>query len=661
MIRRVRRVAGLVAAIALVAVGGSVAEVARAVDTAASAERAATRQIVKSYAPIVMLGDPQLPPCDKGEEQYGPPTTVDVVLGNPRVKLVRTGPGTGKKWTVVTTAPTAADIAGRGDDYFLDLPGDTLNARCTYGRDFARIRKAGRAPAVAYAHIARQAGHSGFVVQYWFFYYFNQFNDVHEGDWEGMQIAFDAETAQQALLAGPDRIVVFQHAGGDLADWGDDKVEKKGTHPVVYPAAGSHATFFSSSLYLGNGQGGSGLGCDDTSAPLRRSDVRPVTVPTTPAASSRFAWLTFTGRWGQRESGFNNGPTGPNTKTQWLQPFDWMEGLRSNTPQLPGGSIIGPTVTGAFCTVAAAASGFFNYATRTPTGAAAWGFGLIMLAVVLLLLTRWRPIELDRLRRRRAFGQLVRTARQFYGRHWRVFVLIGLTAMPLIGVVEGLQWVFEQVVGGSVGASAGPTDTRDALAESISSGGRLVVSTLVTAAAIVAVRSVERGETTGWASAYRALRPCAWRVIFSQLAAEAMVLLMAITIIGIPFALWKFVSWQLVQQEIIFEDRSLRAAFRGSSKVVRGSWWHTAGFALLLFLLSIVPGPAIALALIFTDIPLIWVNILGAVIFALLIPYVAIGRTLLYFDLGVRRAQAQAAPRTRRRRWSLRRSSPQTS
>jgi hypothetical protein len=36
---------------------------------------------------------------------------------------------------------------------------------------------------------------------------------------------------------------------------------------------------------------------------------------------------------------------------------------------------------------------------------------------------------------------------------------------------------------------------------------------------------------------------------------------------------------------------------------------------------------------VFTDIPLFAINLLGSVVFALLIPYVAIARTLLYFDL----------------------------
>ena len=148
------------------------------------------------------------------------------MLGNPRVKLVHHVDG---RDVVVRTAPTAADIAGLNEDYYLDLPGDPLSRRCAYAKDYADLKANGRAPATTYAHIARETGHSGLVVQYFFFYYFNQFNDVHEGDWEGMQIAFDADTPAQALADGPSEIALFQHGGGERADWDAAKVQKENT------------------------------------------------------------------------------------------------------------------------------------------------------------------------------------------------------------------------------------------------------------------------------------------------------------------------------------------------------------------------------------------------------------------------------------------------
>ena len=49
------------------------------------------------------------------------------------------------------------------------------------------------------------------------------------------------------------------------------------------------------------------------------------------------------------------------------------------------------------------------------------------------------------------------------------------------------------------------------------------------------------------------------------------------------------------------------------------------------------------------------VNLIGSVVYGLLIPYVAIGRTLLYFDLEAREAKV---PEGRWRRWLPRRPRP---
>ena len=318
----------------------------------AEAAKSSAQKLVDAYSPIVMLREQtEDPPCDSSQEQYEP-TTVDIMLGNPRVELV--APGRDGK---VTTAPTAADIAGLDAGYHLNLPGNPLHPGCNYAKDFATLKARGEAPVTTYARIATEKGTSGLVVQYWFFYYFNQFNDLHEGDWEGMQVAFDANSPHEALATGPSQIALFQHEGGERADWDDSKVEKEGTHPVVYPAAGSHATFYGSAVYVENGKGGSGLGCDNTTEPLRRVKPRPVLVPTDPRPGGPFEWLTFDGHWGQQEKGYSNGPQGPIEKLQWSEPFTWMSGVRTRSPELPSGFFLGPQVTTAFCgTVKAAAS-----------------------------------------------------------------------------------------------------------------------------------------------------------------------------------------------------------------------------------------------------------------------------------------------------------------
>src|SRR5262249_33050977 len=291
--------------------------------------------------------------------------------------------------------------------------------------------------------------HTGLVVQYWFFYYFNEFNDLHEGDWEGMQIAFKAGNATDALAQGPSEVALFQHAGAERADWSDEKVQKEGTHPVVFSAARSHATFYDNAIYIQNGNNGSGVGCDNTTEPLTRTDPRPIIIPTQAPPGSRFQWLSFLGHWGQREKGFNNGPQGPTTKRQWLQPWSWMSGIRETSPRLPGGAILGPAAASAFCGAIEEISGFINLEAKSRFGAVLLGVILLLLLVVPPLLTRWRPVDLTNLRHRWAVGRVVRGARHFYGRHWRTMLAIAGIGFLILGALQGLQYLFAQANNGS--------------------------------------------------------------------------------------------------------------------------------------------------------------------------------------------------------------------
>ncbi len=637
----------------LVLLGIAALAIAASPARAANSSEAAAEKLAARYAPIAMLREQTDPPCNTSEEQYQP-TSVGTVLGNPTVTLEQELPD--GKLEDLKKAPTAADIAGLRDGYYLDLEGEVLGDTCVYSRAFRRLVREGKAPAVAYAHVAREPNHDGFALQYWFFWYFNQFNDLHEGDWEGMQLSFDSNTTAGALGEEPSEVIVFQHAGGERASWGDGKVQKEGTHPVVYPAAGSHATFYDSAVYLGNGQNGSGVGCDNTSEPLRELRLAPVLLPETAPEHGAFQWLSYRGRWGEREKSYNNGPTGPVTKTVWREPFAWMAKQRSTSPRLPGGSVVGPTVTSAFCGAVSAVTDLTHIATKSKPAA----FGIVAAILLALLaffgLTRWGPVDLEQLRARRAFGQLLRTTRRLYGRYWATLVPIGLIAFPIVG---GVNFLAEALANGrGVDSAAGRAGVHLAFADVAESVGRPIAEALVAAVVIVFVRELARGRRTGFLGSVRGMAARFGRVVAAQLLALLGLFLLAITVVGFPFAVWKYVSWLFVQQEVLFTDKSIREAFRGSSELVRGRWWHTVRVAAPLWLLSVAAGPILGFSLIFTGLDLIWINLLGSLVFALFIPFVTVGRTLLYFDLQVRaedvrprsRAGLRAALAARRRR-----------
>jgi hypothetical protein len=637
------RLAPAAIALCLAAIGPAQASAAAAAEPNA---KTPAQRLIEAYSPRLVIREQEDPPCETTAEQYEA-TTVGSVLGNPAVTLTRIGPK-GEE-ILVKRAPTAADIAGLGERFHLNLPGDPLGDTCVYARDFAKLKREGKAPAATYAHSAREAGHPGFVLQYWFFWYFNQFNDLHEGDWEGMQITFPhASGPKQALEEGPDEIALFQHAGGEKASWESGKVEKEGTHPVVYPAAGSHATFYASAVYIQNGRKGSGVGCDNTTAPHRKIAVRPIQVPTRPGPDSPFRWLSYEGRWGQKEASFNNGPTGPSTKRSWLEPFAWMEGIRTTSPTLPVGSVLGPTVTNAFCGTVADVTSFLNTSQRAPWILWAFPAAFLLLVALIAWRTRWRPVDVSRLRAPRAFGQIVAASGRLYRRHWRAFAPIGLSAIPIVGGLTALSWL---LTGGEHGRrlddKAGLSGLHVAVGETIAGIGLPVASAVVSAVVIVAVGQVASGGKTGFGGAYRGMWRRFRRVVGAQLLAILMLLLMALTIVGIPFAAWKYVGWLFVQQQILFEDRTVRQAFRGSSRVVRGRWWYTLRVAAFFWLISTIAGPILGFALIFTYLPLLLINAIGSLVFALFIPYVAIGQTLLYYDL---EEQGEKAPARWRRR-----------
>jgi hypothetical protein len=614
--------------------------------------RPAAEALARKYAPITMLREEQDPPCEKTAEQYEP-TSVDTVLGNPTVTLTAWIPGKGL--VDVKQAPTAADIAGLSGDYYLDLEGEPLGDTCVYARAFQKLLGEGKAPAVAYAHIAREQGHSGFALQYWFFWYFNQFNDLHEGDWEGMQITFAADSPKQALKEEPGEVIVFQHAGGERADWDDGKVQKEGTHPIVYPAAGSHATFYDSAIYVQNGQNGSGLGCDVTTEPLRELRPRAVLLPERAPRHGEFEWLSYYGRWGEREKGYNNGPQGPQTKASWREPFTWMSEQRTTSPQLPGGSIpgLGQPVAKAFCGAVATASHLVNLDIQSPGALIATLLAAALILALFIGLTRWRPIDLEQLQAQRSFGQMLRAARQLYGRHWRVLVPVSAVAIPIVGGVTWLAGLVGNIHTGGRGADR--TGVNIELGSLLEAFARPAAMAVVAAVVVVIVRLLIEGEERpGFRQAFEGMERRFWRVIGGQMLYVLGLYLLAMTIVGFPFAINKYVAWSFVKQEILFEGRGVRESFHASADLVRGRWWHSVRLLAFLFVLTAVAGPILTFALIFTNLPLVWVDLLGSLIFALLIPYVALGETLLYLDLRARAETEGIKPARSWRPWKPR-------
>ena len=149
-----------------------------------------------------------------------------------------------------------------------------------------------------------------------------------------------------------------------------------------------------------------GFGCDSTTAPGVL--VHPAVVVLPEKATGEFAWLDYTGRWGQKAPSFNNGPTGPSTKTQWAHPVTWQEEQgRPSAVDLP--PIGGPATTG-FCSLTESGSLLFVQFLDSPAVVVGVVLGLVALIVGVALRTDFFGDGDRTLDRPRKAGQMATAA-----------------------------------------------------------------------------------------------------------------------------------------------------------------------------------------------------------------------------------------------------------
>ena len=594
-------------------------------------------ELAATYSPVLALA-PQPKACGSGEAYR--PTTVDIVLGRQDV-LLRDPHG-----NLVKRGPTSGDLWGLGPGYYLDFPGNPLNPGCYYERQF-RHWNDGR-PSSVYAHVATDPSHPGkLAVEYWFYYTFNDFTDKHESDWEMAQVDFAASTAAQALRAGPYEVDLSQHAGGERSAWTDTKLQKQGTHPVIYDATGSHANYFGRGLYLGRGAR-EGFGCDDTRNATLRLEPRAVLVPDVPSsASAPYAWLGFQGRWGQKEQGINNGPTGPSAKEQWLAPIEWADGLRETSVEVPSGMAFGLSVGSFFCGAVSGGATALNWSLIHPVPFVSLVLLAFVALVAALATTTWRPPDPHPMRRRRQGGQIFRATTRIYAANILTFAAAGVSFIPVYLLAASIQWViFHLTTIAPLVALDGRHGAVTAfLAVLIGGIGGLFASVISTAAVAVILGELDAGQRVLAGQAYRRVFR-RWRSLGRGMATElGMIFLLTITIVGIPFAIHRFIRWSLFAEACMLEDLSATDSLRHSSELVKGHWWRTFGFTVLVDVLAVLSGPLLGVGLLLlSDHSLNFINLAAALVYTFTVPFAAIQLTLYYFDLEVRGAGAKIKP-----------------
>ncbi len=582
--------------------------------------------LAERFVPIVMLRVRESECAEYGEPYL--PVPVDLVLGYPDVTLRQNAGSDRSADPVLMTAPTADALAQAAPDTYLDYPGNPRDPGCTYEKWYHKYMD-GHEPTV-YARVA-VADTGQVIVQYHIFYVFNDFNNTHESDWEMVQLRFDVPTVAEALETEPAQVAFAQHGGGETASWDDDKLRREGDHVLVHAAQGSHASQYGTETYLGWGANGTGFGCDDTQDPVYRVDVAPVLLTAEPTApGSEQAWLAWQGRWGERQPWEYNGPLGPATTYRWADPVGWQEGLRDSSIYVPGTSAFGPGPTDVFCDISEFGSRMLTLWAVEP-----WTVTAIVLVPLtffaLLMALAWRTI-----------GASLR----LYLRHLPTFAALGLLLIPIGLVANGFRYLLVTYPPGREVVEVMRFSPASDFAAALAIGGiQQLASVLVVGPAVLVVfREIERGRRPTVRGTLRGVRERFALMVRALLRPTVTVFLLAITIVGLPWAIQRAVRWTFVPHTVLLDGVAPDAAAVASAEAVKGRWWRTAGTNIALGILGSAPGPVLGIILMVTMAAGVgFVNALSSLIYAAVLPFSILGSAVLY-----RRRQGRQLPEAAR-------------
>jgi hypothetical protein len=577
---------------------------------------AAEQQLADKYAPVAML-KAQTSACDKKGEGYFP-VTVDFLFDNPDIALKAKGDGEASADVVIQQGVTPQDLVNAGENTYLDFPGNPRAPGCTYETYFKqKVDELGLEPATYVRFIPDFAAHRLYV-EYWFYYYFNDWNDTHESDWEMIQLTFDTTSVEEALAMDPVEVGYAQHGGGELAKWGDDKIQMDGTNLIVYPSAGSHATYYGAHTFIGWGENGTAFGCDVTTAPHDATPLKAVVIPDVIDPDGPFAWALYTGRWGQRDASVFNGPYGLNHGSKWNNPTQSFSTWRNSTLEVPTSNAGGLNATDLFCTLSEWGSKATIYMGSHP-----WATGAVLLAIVGLI-----GVSLYRV-----WGYFME-ALDIYGNELRTFLGIGMLAVP-IGIIFNLgiyalrklppiEWMLDWLNNSATGNLT--------LAAIIGGAQQAAMTLIIVPAVLFAMKDIRKGITPGvWRSLRGGLRYFPGMLVALILYVVTLGIA-TFSIFLIPVAIYLAVRWLFYPQTIVLDEQ--RRGWNGlllSWHVTRGRWIKTLGSTIGFLILALVPGPFIGVViLILGGSRVQFANAVSSVLYGLLLPLAYIGLTMVY-------------------------------
>lgn len=233
------------------------------------------------------------------------------------------------------------------------------------------------------------------------------------------------------------------------------------------------------------------------------------------------------------------------------------------------------------------------------------------------------------LKQERDLSQIVEAAFGLYVQNLQPFLTIAAVVVPLVFAGTVFQATIDNV------------GVRAAVSVVLWLS-QAAVSLLVAAALIAAISDVGAGREAEFSQAYDVAFQRFWTLVGAVLRSIFHVVLFFITIIGIPWGIQRAVRWMFIEQAVILDGTSAKAALAYSADAVEGSWWRTFGISLVLGIITGVPVSIITA--LFSLAPIVIAAGVNAAVQAAVLPFGVAAATLLYLDLKTRRDAAAAGP-----------------
>jgi hypothetical protein len=221
-----------------------------------------------------------------------------------------------------------------------------------------------------------------------------------------------------------------------------------------------------------------------------------------------------------------------------------------------------------------------------------------------------------------------------YVRRAPLFIGIGLLLIPiafLLALIQGVIFSASSLLG--VSTEAGSGGVLLALLLGLATLMTLLGVGLVQAATAEALVEIDEGRRIEPIRAYRLALPKIGPLILALTIAIVVVSVLASTFILVPVAIWLAIRWALIVPVIVLEGRRAGPALRRSGRLVQGEWLKVGSLIILGGALALAAGPLLGIfVILLTSAPFWLVNVIGGIVNAVVVPYLALITAYVYFD-----------------------------